>query len=425
LIIGAVFSGFFFISHYTTDTRQLTYYRKSAHKFAMGNKNAEKLLRAYLQGTTTPEQEALLESWYLETAQAQSAMPGDPDYPAIEARILQPLRAEQMTPTKIPCHPDPIIPTATKSPIRLWRIAAAAVVIILSVASLYIPRKIATPTVAQTQPPKNDLLPAATRAHLTLLDGQTITLDSSHNGPLAKQGVSTISENAGQLTYSSIQPDRSVGPQATAYNTLTTSPGEHYSLLLADGTKVWLNAASSITYPVAFTGSERKVRITGEVYFEIIHNAKQPFKIFVKNQLVEDIGTHLNINAYDDEAAINTTLLEGSIKISKGSASTILSPGQEAALRPGANAFELKNADADKAIAWRNGYFYFDRADIKTVMRELARWYNVQLVYQGAPPKRTFKGKVYRNINASEALRILTYFGAHFQIEGKTITVSS
>jgi transmembrane sensor len=392
----------------------------------MGNKKAKKLLRDYLRGTATPEQEALLESWYLEATQAQLDMPGQPDYPSIEDQILQPLRAEQQNLAKTPNHPTPIFPTAIKPLIRLWpRIAAAAVIIILSVGTLFIPHKIQPPHIAQTQPQKNDLAPATNKATLTLLDGRTITLDSTHSGPLAEQAETTISSTAGQLIYSSSQTNRSAHPVPTAFNTLTTSPGEHYSLLLADGTKAWLNAASSITYPVVFNGNERKVRITGEVYFEIVHNAKQPFKITVKNELVEDIGTHLNINAYDDEATINTTLLEGSIKLSKGSASTILLPGQEAALRPDANAFELKNVDATKSIAWKNGYFYFDRADIRTVMRDLARWYNVQLVYKGTPPKRTFKGKIYRNINASEALRILTYFGAHFQIEGKTITVSS
>ncbi len=375
----------------------------------MGNEKAEKLLKDYLEGTATPEQEALLESWYIETAQAQPAMAGTPDYTNIEAQILQPLRTEYQT--------QPII-------IRLWpRIAAAAaaIIIILSVGTLFIPHKNQPPRIAHTQTPKNDLLPAATSAHLTLLDGRTITLDSTHSGLLAKQAEATINQQAGQLIYSSSQAD----PRTTGYNTLTTSPGEHYALLLADGTKAWLNAASSITYPVAFNGTERRVSITGEVYFEIVHNAKQPFKITVKNQLVEDIGTHLNIKAYDDEAAINTTLLEGSIKLTKGSASTILQPGQQAILRPGANAFELKNVDAAKVIAWKDGYFSFDRADIRTVMRELARWYNIQLVYKGQMPKRTFKGKVYRNISASEALRILTYFGAHFQIEGRSITVSS
>ena len=377
----------------------------------MGNERAEELIRKYLEGTTTPEEEALLESWYIAAAQAQPEMPGEPDYPKIEDEILQPLRAEQLGQPKI------------KSPIRLWpRIAAAAsIVVILVIGSLFIFRKRPTQQVVESKPVGNDILPAGTRATLTLLDGRTIPLDSANSGTLARQGNAIVSSLNGQLIYDT----NSSQGVSTAYNTLTTRPGEHYSLLLPDGTKVWLNAASSITYPVAFSGNERKVKVTGELYFEIVHNARQPFRVSVKDQLVEDIGTHLNINAYDDESAISTTLLEGSIKVIKGSESVILKPGQQTTLAPDDSSFQVRRIDADQAIAWKNGYFYFDRADLKTVMRQLARWYNIQVVYKGDIPKRTFKGKVYRNIKASEALGILSYFGAHFRIEGKTIIVSS
>jgi transmembrane sensor len=372
----------------------------------MGNKNAENLIKKYLEGTANPEEEALLESWYIETAQAQPVMCGTPDYRRIADEVWG----------------------KVKPPIRLWPRAAAvaaAVLIILAIGTLFIPLQRPAPRIVQRQPLEKDILPAGARATLTLLDGRTITVDSANNGPLARQDDATISSLDGRLIYSGNRSDQSAEPGPIAYNTLTTSPGEHYSLLLPDGTKAWLNAASSITYPVVFNGNERKVSVTGEVYFEIVHNAKQPFEIRVKNELVEDIGTHLNINSYDDEAAINTTLLEGSIKLTKGSASAVLEPGQQATIQPGGNSFELKQVDADEAIAWKNGYFYFDRADIHTVMRQVARWYNVQVVYKGEIPKRTFKGKVYRNINASEALGILSYFGAHFRIEGKMITVSS
>jgi ferric-dicitrate binding protein FerR (iron transport regulator) len=310
----------------------------------MGNENAENLIKKYLEGTANLEEEAMLESWYNAEIQVQQVMPGTPDYGRVGAEIWEKVK--------------PAVP--------LWpRItAAAAVLIILSVGTLFILRKSTTPRIVQRQP-------------------------------------------------------------SVEYKTLTTTLGENYSLLLPDGTAVWLNAGSSITYPVAFNGSERRVKVTGEVYFEIVHNPKQPFRITVKNELVEDIGTHLDINAYDDESTINTTLLEGSIKVSQGSVSAILKPGQQARIRPNNSSIELKEVDADKAIVWKNGYFYFDRADLQTVMRQLARWYNVQVVYKKGMSKKTFKGKVERNINVYEALGILSYFGAHFQIEGKTITVSS
>jgi transmembrane sensor len=387
----------------------------------MGNEKAEELIRKYLAGTATPEEEALLESWYIAAAQDQPDMPGVPDYPKIGEEILRPLRAEQGD------QPKPDQP-GTKTPIRLWpRIAAAAaVLLIVSIGSLFIFRKRPVQRLVESHPPKNDIFPAGTRATLTLIDGRTIPLDSAGIHTLARQGDATISSLNGQLIYNinSGHPS-TIQNESMASNTLTTRPGEHYALVLPDGTKVWLNAASSITYPVVFDGNERKVNASGEVYFEIVHNARQPFRIAVKNEIIEDIGTHLNINAYDDEPAINTTLLEGSIKVTKGSASAILTPGQQAMMRPNDSVFQIKNVDADMAVAWKNGYFYFDRADIQTVMRELARWYNVQVIYKGDIPKRTFKGKVYRNINASEALNILSYFGAHFLIEGKKITVSS
>ena len=385
----------------------------------MGNEKAEELIRKYLAGTATPEEEALLESWYIEAAQSQPDVAGAPGYPEIEAEILEKLRAEQRD---LPIRDQP----KTKSMIRLWpRIAAAAaVLILLSVGGLFIIRKGPTERLAQSQLPKNDILPAGTRASLTLLDGRTMALDSAGGHNLAQQGNTIVSSKDGQLIYSANKPDRTGAPGSMAYNTLTTKPGEHYSLLLPDGTKVWLNAASSVTYPIVFNGNERKVTVAGEAYFEIVHNARQPFKIAVRDELVQDIGTHLNINAYEDESTINTTLLEGSIKVSKGSASAILTPGQQATIAPGEDSFHLRTVDADKAIAWKNGYFHFDRADIQTVMRQLARWYNVKVVYKGEISKKTFKGKVYRNINASEALQILSYFGAHFQIDDKTITVT-
>ena len=321
----------------------------------MENEKAVGLIRKYLQGTVTQEEEALLESWYIAAAQNQPDMPGMPDYPKIESEILQPLRAAQLGQPKI------------TSPIRLWPCiaAAAAILIILSVGSLLIFRKKPTQPIVESPPLANDILPAGTRATLTLPDGQTIPLDSAGSDTLARQGNAIVSSRNGQLIYGLNQPHPLAAQGGgVAFNTLTTRPGEHYSLLLPDGSKVWLNAASSITYPVIFNGKERNVKVTGELYFEIVHNAKQPFRVAVKDQLVEDIGTHLNINAYDDEPAINTTLLEGSIKVTKGNASAILTPGQQAMIGPNDSRFQIKEVDREEAVAWKNGYFYFYRADI-------------------------------------------------------------
>jgi transmembrane sensor len=373
------------------------------------NVSAEELIRKYLMGTTTMEEEALLESWYVATANLQPTMPGEVDYHRIGKEILKPLRAEQLGKPAITC------------PIRRWPRAAAATLLFVSIASLFFFQKSSKPRVAQYRPIENDIPPARAQAVLTLLDGQTIAVNDDSD-TLARQGTTIIRSLNGELAYSTSHPSAQQG-RRIVYNTLTTGPGEHYALVLSDGTKVWLNVASSITYPIVFNGNERRVKVSGEAYFEIAHNPKQPFRVEVKDQVIEDIGTHLNINAYDDEPSIKTTLLEGGIKVTKGPASAILTPGQQATIRPEDHSFQLKQVDASEAIAWKNGYFYFDRADIQTVMRELARWYNVRVVYKGKLTKRTFRGKVYRNINGSEALGILAYFGAHFHVEGKTITV--
>ncbi|MBS1665375.1 MAG: FecR domain-containing protein [Bacteroidetes bacterium] len=374
----------------------------------MSNERAEELIRKYLEGIATPEEEALLESWYIEIGQKQPDVASVPDYEKIKNEMLGALRAEQEGQLR------PVI----KSPVRLWpRIAAAAcILIVISIGGFLIFRKKPTQRVDEGQPLATDILPAGTRATLTLLDGRTIPLDSMGRDNLAMQGGAVVSSKNGQLMYSA--------GGGAGYNTLTTRPGEHYSVVLPDGTKVWLNAGASITYPVAFTGNERRVRMTGELYFEIVHDPRQPFTIEAPNQVVEDIGTHLNINAYDDEPVVSTTLLEGSVKVMKDKKLVILLEGQQALLGKGDSSFRVRQIDAEQAVAWKNGYFYFDRADIKTVMREISRWYNVEVIYKGEVTKRTFKGKVYRNINIAEALNILSYFGAHFKIEGRVITVS-
>ncbi len=392
----------------------------------MSYESAKELIKKYLDGTATQEEEALLQSWYLETARDEPAILQEPDYPTIGAEILQKLRAEQQEPRRLdrPQPPTPDQPEP-KPVIRIWpRVAvAAAIVLALSVGSLFVLHKKPAPAIVQAQPTNNDLPPAGIRATLTLIGGKTVPLDSTQNNTLAQQGNTTLQSHDGQLIYGPGRPTTQTS--TTAYNTLTTTPGEHYAVTLPDGTKAWLNAGSSITYPTTFTGSERRVTVTGELYFEIFHNPKQPFRITVKGQTVEDIGTHLDIKAYDDDSTINTTLLEGSIQLSKGPVSITLKPGQQATIRPDDNSFQVKTVDADQAIAWKNGYFSFDHADIQTVMREIARWYNVQVIFKGTLPKTKFQGKVYRNIDASKALKILSFFGAHFQIEGKTIIVAA
>jgi transmembrane sensor len=267
---------------------------------------------------------------------------------------------------------------------------------------------------------QQDILPGHNQATLTLANGQKIILTKGLMGKLAQQGQTAIQANGTKgITY--IAANTVLNTPIT-YNTLTTAKGEEspYPLILADGTKVWLNAESSIIFPTAFEGKERLVKVNGEAYFEVAHNSKQPFRVTVKNQTIEDIGTQFNVNAYDDEPMMKTTLVEGSISINS---KTILKPGQEANIDKQAG-IQVVNANVAVATAWRNGLFSFKKASVKTVMRQIARWYDVEIKYEGELPTKTLTGNIYRSVNVSEALQILQYADVKFRIQNKTIIVT-
>jgi len=315
-----------------------------------------------------------------------------------------------------------------KGKIISWRVfcriaAAASLIIFISgTAAWFALRTTKHNTIAKAAPQqlKNEAAPGGNKAILTLSDGSTIILDDAKNGKVAQQGGTQIAKLAnGQLVYNALDNK----PVKVVFNTLTTPRGGQFKLTLPDGSKVWLNAASSIKYPTAFIGNERKVEISGEAYFEIAHNAAMPFKVSVNGMEVKVLGTHFNINAYNDESSVKTSLLEGSIRLTKGSTVTTLSPGQQAQLKNDGNIKVINNVDMDQVVAWKNGYFSFNRSDLQTVMRQLARWYDVEINYEGKIPERQFGGKIDRNSNLSEVLKILEESKVHFRIEEKKIIV--
>jgi len=265
-----------------------------------------------------------------------------------------------------------------------------------------------------------DRLPGGDRAVLTLSDGTTILLDSAGNGILAQQGnTNIVKKNDGQLVYNSVdgQPDEIV------YNTLQTPRGGQYKLTLPDGTKVWLNAASSLKYPVVFVGNERRVEISGEAYFEVTKDAAKPFKVHLNNMEVEVLGTHFNINGYTDEDDVKTTLVEGKVKVMAANASKVLTPGQQAQLKATGNIEVANDVNIEEVVAWKDGNFQFENSDIKTVMRQLARWYDVEVSYKGAINKH-FVGSISRNVKLSQVLSMLQQTGeVKFKIEGKNLIV--
>jgi len=258
-------------------------------------------------------------------------------------------------------------------------------------------------------------------AILTLASGETIALNSAKNGRVAIQGNAVVNKTKeGQVVY---VPGEDV-PDAIVYNTIATPRGGEYELTLSDGSRVWLNAASSIRYPTVFTGDKRSVEITGEVYLEVAKMKNMPFIVSSKGQQVEVLGTHFNINAYSDEPLTKTTLLEGRVKVSVSQAhhSVLLSPNQQA-LSSGQE-LKVATANVEEVVAWKNGYFRFNNDDIYSVMRKLSRWYDFEFVFDGSLPNEGYNGTISRYKNINQVLAMLEYSNAvHFKIEGRRVIV--
>lgn len=269
---------------------------------------------------------------------------------------------------------------------------------------------------------QHDVLPGGDKAVLTLDDGSKVVLDNSANGSLGKQGETDIRKTqSGKVVYEGGQ----VAVAKPMYNTLTTPKGGQYQVILSDGTKVWLNAASSLRFPTAFTGNERRVEMTGEVYFEVAKNPKMPFKVITQGQEVEVLGTHFNVMAFQNEKFIKTTLLEGSVKVSNNEKAAVLQPGQQSKVGINSNIFRTVNdVNIEEELAWKNGYFQFNDASLEQVMRQIERWYDVDIEYVGKISNEHFTGKLPRNTNLSNVLKILSMSEVDFKIEGKKIIIT-
>ncbi|SEA63530.1 FecR family protein [Pedobacter hartonius] len=296
--------------------------------------------------------------------------------------------------------------------------AAASILLCLGIGGYYINQRERVGQVAQVR--SHDIAPGSNKAILTLANGQKILLNDAKNGRLAVQGSTSITKTSeGSLAYKSA--DRS--SSAIAYNTVSTPLGGQYHLSLADGSNVWLNAGSSIKYPTSFNGTERRVEITGEVYFEIAHNVAMPFRVVTTRQVVEVLGTHFNVNAYADEIAIRTTLLEGSVKVTGLNTTKIIKPGEQAVLSR--DGLAVANADLEEALAWKNGYFRFNDENIGSVMRKLSKWYDIEVIFKDPATEEGFNGKISRYKNISQALKMLEKTKAvHFQIQGRRVIVT-
>lgn len=376
------------------------------------------LLLKKLTGDLTAEEALTLDAWrqanpqkYAELTSLESLVK------KLQTFTEAQQRAEKLTPPNIN-----VIPIKRKYA-KIW--AAAAAILLLAGAGAYLwnaSRKPEQPIAQNSERSAKDIAPGSSKAMLTLADGSTILLDSATKGQLATQGTTRISKNEkDKLTYSQ---ESSHEPALT--NTLSTPKGGQYRLTLPDGTNVWLNAASSITFPTAFTGRDRRVQITGEAYFEVAKKSHQPFFVDVNDkETVEVLGTKFNVNSYPNEAGIATTLLEGSVKIVAAKRSVLLQPGQQSQVnQQDQNIVINPNPDIEKIIAWKEGLFNFNDADVPSVMRQLERWYDINVKYEGAIPVIRLKGELDRGVPLSGILKILPELGIRYRLEDRTLIVS-
>lgn len=370
------------------------------------------LFRKYLNGEATPDEQRFVETWYdsFDQVSENAADAGIPDEQLLEKRLERQIRQ------KINERESPTLWQTLRRTLLSGKVAAAMLLLMLAGAWYYLskpgkPQPEALPIALQ------DLSPGGDRAILTLSDGRQITLDSATTGLLARQGNTMVSKVAdGLVSYK-----KEGSAPNLDYNTISALAGGKYSVVLSDGSRVWLNAESSITFPTAFAGNERSVKITGEVYFEVSKDRQRPFFVQVGEvQKIKVLGTRFNVNAYGDNGAVMTTLLEGSVQVNAqqaGIATVTLRPGEQSSITRTGKVSVQENVNTEEIIAWKNGFFQFENAGIQTIMQQFGRWYDVDVSYEGKISDQRFNGKIDRNVNASDALEILRFTGVNFRIE--------
>lgn len=364
---------------------------------------ADKLLK----GTISPEEKVLFENWYNTLPEEKVEWEDDEVNSAreLQARMFRNIKKEKTIVTK-------------------WYWAAASILILFIAGITYHynskGKQDLLPAAARLKT-KNNIIPGSNKATLTLANGEVIVLDKEHNGTLAKQGsVQIIKLNNGQLAYQAGQAN-DAGKQVS-FNTLSTPPGGQYQITLPDGTVVWMNAVSSLTFPTAFTGKDRTVKLKGEAYFEVTANEHQPFIVSVNNMDVQVLGTRFNVMAYEDEQVVKTTLLQGMVKVAADNKAVLLKPGQQAKMKHSGE-MNVIPVNVEEVVAWKNGIFSFNDATIQEVMQQIARWYDVEVVYPDGIPKGLFRGEIDRTADISTVLEILEVSGVKCTVNGHKILV--
>jgi ferric-dicitrate binding protein FerR (iron transport regulator) len=389
----------------------------------MDIKSGIDLLRRYQEGTCSPDEKKLVEEWYdqLKKTGEWHWEEGEKDtmQKAMEARLLERISESGY---------EKPVPARRLYTIALRKWTSVAAVITVCIAGYYLFRPAASSKNAQAKVTSDQKVeaPGISKAVLTLSNGEKIYLDSAQKGQLAVQGSTKLVKMAkGEIAYE--EAGKGVAP-VLSYNTLFNPRGSRViTITLSDGSKVWLNNGSSITYPVVFAGNERKVSIIGEAYFEVYHDAAKPFIVAKNDMEIRVLGTHFNVNAFEDEKDAKITLLEGAVKVSRAGKSSAIKPGQQAVLSTvGTGPIELKNqVDLEAVMAWKDGYFRFENESLQGVLRQLSRWYDVDVVMvdeQHLAPVR-FEGEMERGLDLDQVLKILEKNGVHFNIRDRKIVV--
>ncbi|MCZ4243630.1 FecR family protein [Pedobacter punctiformis] len=383
----------------------------------MNTKELQRLLKKYNNKTATPEEKQMLEAWY-ETINGQGAESTAEETVQLKNEIFGQIKSKIASKQVQP---------ASKSRVKVLSLLFAKAAILLAIFSagifFYLKRTDSNLYTSIVKRQKTTIKPGGNNAVLTLADGSTIILNQAADGQIGNQsGVSITKTKSGELVYTFAG---NVNAKNTEINTVSTPKGGQYHLILIDGTHVWLNANSSIKFPAAFAGNDRKVEVTGEVYFEVFKNKMKPFIVNTSQSEIKVLGTHFNVNAYDDEAFERTTLLEGSVELKRGPEKTILTPGKQASIAKSSSHIKISDIDDLEAIiAWKNGYFQFDHADLQSVMRQVSRWYNVNVSYKGSVLNKEYSGKIPRKTTAEKLVEMLHYSGIKCKIENNQITVN-
>ncbi len=379
----------------------------------MTGPEARELLKKYNHGNCTPEEKALVERWYLSESSKHKAFEDQGDFAAEKIQMW--CEISEMS---------GIEKRKKSSKIILWASSIAAVaLIVFSIGSNFYKQDQAEIVISETPHKVYDKDPGSNKAVLTLADGSKIVLDDAINGTIAKQGEIRISKATnGTIIYDIPELMADLKTSTNFYNKIETPKGGKYQIVLPDGSKVWLNSVSSLRFPAVFNGKERNIELTGEAYFEVVRNTEKPFIVKTRAMSVMVTGTQFNVMAYSDEKYTATTLVEGSVNVSNNNSNMVLKPGEQVVSNQGAK-LSKNIVDVEQNIAWKNGLFQFSNSDIRTVMNQISRWYDVTIEYKGVVTEKHFSGYISRDSKLSQVLKILELSGVKFKIEEKKIIV--